>query len=130
MSGDEVVEQDRETELYLHKLDPIARNVVAASDPWDAYREALTVSGQLLDDLEWLPHGGRIYVAWAQLADVYDTGKTPIPDAHSALRHAASAWLDRSGPPTREHIEKWLDQTENVVRSLFGQDGDFWHPPS
>jgi hypothetical protein len=127
VSNGEDSAQARESELYSLRLDPIARDVLAATDPWDAYREANKVSPQLTADFEWLPHGGEVLVAWAELADVYDTGKTPITDAHAALRQAASIWLDRPGLPNAEHIERWLRRAHDAAHALFRRDGDFWH---
>lgn len=85
---------EREWALFTQSVDPHARTVIAAAKPWDAYDAALRIPGALLDDWAWLPYGGVIYTAWAQLADLYETGKTPILDAHTALRRAAEAWLE------------------------------------
>lgn len=80
----------RAAALFSERIDPIAREVLAARDPWDAHEAAGRVGAALSDELDWLPHAGGIYVAWAELEDLYETGKTPIPDAHAALRQAAT----------------------------------------
>ena len=123
-------DQMRESELLAERVDPIAREVSGASDPWDAYAAANRIPTQLLDDMHWLPHGGEVYVAWAVLTDLYETGKTPIPDAHAALRRAADDWVQRSDVPTVEFIEGWLARVSDVTTSLFDSDGDWWRSPS
>ena len=129
MSEQDEAEQARESELYGQKLDPIARKILTAEDPWDAYRIAGEAPGQLLHELEWLPHGGAVYICWAELADVFETGKTPIPDAYAALRRAASAWLDRSGLQGADDIEQWIELAGAEVGVLLRRDGDLWGGP-
>ena len=89
-----------------------------------------TESRALPDDWPELPHGGGIYVTWAELTDLYDTGKTPIADAHAALRQAATNWLERPDLPTEAFIENWLKETVSVTRSLVDRDGNWWGSPS
>ncbi len=129
--GDDVddVKQARASERYRQLVDPVAVEVLVATDPWDAYRTANKVPNQLAVDLEWLPHGGSVYVAWAELTDSYETGKTPIADAHAVLRQAASAWLDRPGLPDGQHVERWVREATATLHSLFLCDGDFWRSP-
>jgi hypothetical protein len=123
-------EQQRESELLSRGIDPIAREVLDLDDPWDAYHAAQRVEGALPEDWPELPHGGATCVAWAGLTDLYATGKTPIAEAHGALRQAASNWLERPGPPTQAFIENWLSETSDAVRSLVDRDGDWWSSPS
>jgi len=123
-------EQQRESELLSGGIDPIAREVLDLDDPWDAYHAAHRVEGALPEDWPELPHGGATYVAWAGLTDLYDTGKTPIADAHAALRKAASNWFERPGLPTGAFIENWLEETAAAVRSLVDRDGDWWRSSS
>ena len=52
----------REWRLYRESMDPIARQILAAEGPWQAYEEAHSFSGVLTDHLSWLPHGGSVYV--------------------------------------------------------------------
>lgn len=111
-------------------VDPIAHAVLDAAEPWDAYNAAETGRAALTEYLEWGPHGGAVYIAWAELADVYETGKTPIIDAHATLRKAATSWLDRSGLPSGSFIEGWISDANEAVRTLFERDGDFWRSPS
>ncbi|QRP45784.1 hypothetical protein [Amycolatopsis sp. FDAARGOS 1241] len=119
----------REWALFTQRVDPLARTVIAAVQLWDAYDAADEIPGTLLDDIEWLPHGGAVYTAWAQLTDVYETGKTPIHDAHTALRHAAQAWLERPSEPDSAFIDDWVRQANDASSRLFRRDGDFWHSP-
>ena len=76
-----------------------------------------------------LPHAGEVYVAWSELADVYETGKTPIPDAHSTLRLAAETWLDRPEQPDAGFIAEWVSDAADAVSSLFKRDGNWWYDP-
>ncbi|HEY6794495.1 MAG TPA: hypothetical protein VI248_07415 [Kineosporiaceae bacterium] len=85
----------RQAQFLGEEVDPIAQQVVDAADPWKAYEAAIEAPGALINELDWMPRGGLIYVAWAELADLYDAGKVPIGEAHAALRQAASDWLDR-----------------------------------
>jgi hypothetical protein len=78
--------------------------------------------------LDWLPHGGDLYATWAELTDLYETGKTPISDAHVTLREAATEWLTRAGDRTEASIEAWSEHTRTTVTSLFDRDGTFWGP--
>jgi len=80
-------------------------------------------------DLDWMPQGGAIYTAWAELTDLYDTEKTPIEDAYAALRQATADWLDRPGPPTGRFVNGWLERTQRVIRFLFDRDGGFRRSP-
>lgn len=123
-------EQTRESEIFAQRIDPIAVEVISATDPRDAYRAATGISDALVEDLHWLPHGGRMYKAWAELADLYETGKTPIPDAHAALQRAASEWLNRAESPTEAFIEKWVVEANDAARALVDRDGNFWRAPS
>lgn len=119
----------RAAALLSERIDPIARDVLAARDPRDAHEAAGRVGAVLSDELDWLPHAGGIHVAWAELEDLYETGKTPTPDAHAALRQAATDWLSRSGPPDASCVERWLAATAQAVQALVDRDGDFWRSP-
>jgi hypothetical protein len=118
----------RESTLLGETVDPIARELLGTDDAWDAYEAAMGVSGILVDELSGMPYGGQLYVAWSGLTDLYATGKTPIVDAHEALRQASKDWLERPGPPGGPFVEKWLERTTEVVNRLFARDGDFWRP--
>lgn len=75
----------------------------------EAYESVASMRSAMLDYLEWGPHGGEVFAAWADLEDLYATGKTPISDAHAALRQAATTWLARpSHPQAAAYIEKWI----------------------
>jgi hypothetical protein len=81
----------------------------------------------MIDYLDWGPHGGAVFVAWADLEDLYDTGKTPIPDAHAALRQAATGWLARpSGPIMAAYIEDWIVDAGRTASAVIERDGGFW----
>lgn len=119
--------QARESRFVAAAIDPLARQIVDAAEPWAAYDAALSIPGALLDALDWMPHGA-IYNAWQELTDLFETGKTPLPDAHAALRHAATEWLARPGEPTEALLDCWLEQTQASTARLFRRDGDFWTP--
>lgn len=113
---------DRELLLLGAAVDPIAQQVLEAQEPWDAYNLANTIPSTLVETLDWLPLGGRLYTTWAELTDLFENGKTPIPDAHAALRQAAADWLSRTGPAGSE---SWLERTQAATRDLFDRDGTF-----
>ncbi|MGD9955089.1 MAG: hypothetical protein AB7O74_15300 [Candidatus Nanopelagicales bacterium] len=119
----------RESAFLASKIDPIAREVLDAADPWSAYHAAINVTAALVDELEWLPHGGATYTAWSNITDLYATGKTPIGDAHEALIQATTDWLDRPGPLTSTFLREWLERTEATSSALFRRNGDFWRKP-
>ena len=91
------------------------------------------MSGLLIDtspEGSWgLPHSGAVYVAWAELTDLYETGKTPMADAHATLRLAAARWLDRPSEPTADFIEQWASEASQTVGALYERDGNWWHDP-
>ncbi len=121
----------REAIFFREEMDPFVRALLDADDPWEAYDSVASMRSAMLDYLEWGPHGGAVFVAWADLEDRYDTGKTPISDAHAALRQAATDWLARpSGPPTAVYIEKWVAQAARTSSAFVERDGDFWTSPS
>lgn len=69
-------------------------------------------------------------MAWAELADLYVTGKTPVAGAHSTLQRAAASWLDRAGEPTVPFLAEWVTRTFGLLKDLVARDGDFWRPPA
>ena len=109
-------------------IDPFARQILDAVEPWDAYHAANGIPGSLVDALESLPHGGSLYRAWAELTDLFESGTTPVSDAHAVLRQAATDWLAGPGDPTDASIEVWLERTQASVNVLFDRDGTFWDP--
>ncbi|WP_323101777.1 hypothetical protein [Intrasporangium sp. YIM S08009] len=119
----------RESEFFSRQIAPIAQQILEATDAWAAYRAGNKISDALVDDLSWLPHGGDVYRGWAELTDLYETGKTPIIDAHAALRKAAVDWLDMSYARDAT-IDEWIGNTATTVNELAGRDGDFWRSPS
>ncbi len=130
--GDAVTDSsdlEREWNLFREKIDPICLQVLEASHPEDAYGAACYCPGALLDDLGWLPHGGAVYVAWARLTDLFETGKTDDDVAHRILREATEQWLQRPPSPVAEFIEEWTEQTTEAVTLRFRLDGNFWTKP-
>ena len=124
-------EAEREGTFFREVLDPFVHAVLGAHDPWDAYESVSRMRSAMIDYLDWGPHGGAVFVAWADLEDLYDTGKTPIPDAHAALRAAATSWLDRpSVPHLAAYVEGWIAQVDQTVSAIIGRDGGFWTSPS
>ncbi|HET7531632.1 MAG TPA: hypothetical protein VFJ83_00700 [Nocardioidaceae bacterium] len=119
----------RQAELFSEVVDPYVKAALVAEDPWDAYDAVVSLRGALVDELDWLPNGGDVFVAWAELEDLYETGRTPIPDAHAALRKAATEWLAMPQVPDATHVESWLDATAKAVEFLFRRDGTFWRSP-
>lgn len=103
----------REWQVLRERLDPIARDVLAADAPWRAYEAANAFSGALIDDVPWMPHGGRLYVAWADVTDLYEVGDVTLEVAHRILRSAASRWLDRPDAPTPQFLGDWLAATKD-----------------
>ncbi|MGZ4627959.1 MAG: hypothetical protein ACXVYY_05365 [Oryzihumus sp.] len=120
----------REWALLEEKIDPLARAVLAAVEPWDAYRTAMDAAGALTtDELITLPHGGGIYRAWSELSDFFEWEGTPISDAHAALREAAHDWLKRPKEPSDAFIEGWIDGVDDARRFFTRRDGDWWNEP-
>ena len=122
-------DEERESQLLSTQVDPLARAILDAVEPWDAYRMANDIPSSFLEALAWMPHGGSLYKTWAELTDLFETGKTPIPYAHAALRQAATDWLARQGEPTSASIEMWLERTQTSLNALVDRDGDFWGGP-
>jgi len=118
----------REFQSLAAAIDPFARKILEAEDPWDGQQTAAYICGSLLDDVVWVPSEGRLYIVWAELSDLYDTGKTPIPEAFAVLRQAAADWLARPGALTAEFIEAWSERTQTASDYLFDRDGSFWNP--
>lgn len=118
---------DREWAMIATVGDPMATAVLAAVGPWDAYRAACDYAA-FLDDPN-LPHADGLYIAWAELTDVFESGKTDVSVAHAILRAAALAWLDRPRSPSTEWIERWVRSTREAVSAQFHVDGDFWRDP-
>lgn len=114
-------------------IDPLVRELLALEDAWHAYQRANAINGLLIDTSpggSWeLPHAGHVYRAWSELEDLYETGKTPIDEAHETLRMAARKWLDRPAQPTAGFIEQWVSEAEDAAGALFKRDGDWWHEP-
>ena len=121
---------ERESEFFSHEVGPIAQEILDTDDPWDAYRASNRVSDALIGGLSWLPHGGAVYRGWAELTDLYETGKTPISDAHAALRRAAADWLAMSIARDASTIDEWIAKAATSVGDLVARDGDFWRSPS
>jgi hypothetical protein len=127
---EDVSDEEREWHLFSQRLDPIVNRVLDAEDPWDAYHAATGLSAEIVDDLVWMPHGGAVYVAWSDLADLFESGKPPIPEAHAALTSAASHWLQRPVGLSEKFLEGWLNQARRSVAILVERYGDFWRSPS
>lgn len=127
MPGSE--EFKREFDFLRERIDPLAEETLLAVEPWHAYRVVVGIASAISDDLEWLPHGGAVYVAWAEVEDVYETGKTPVADAHALLRDAAARWLHWSSSPSATGLEQWLQETSERTAAIVRRDGDFWREP-
>ena len=112
--ADEVV---REWRLYQESLDPIAHVVLAAQGPWEAYEAAHGFSGALTGHLAWLPHGGSVYVAWADATDLYEMGDASPDTAHGVLREMASRWLTKPSEPSEDFLRRWLAEAESAIAS-------------
>ncbi|AEI11046.1 hypothetical protein [Cellulomonas gilvus] len=123
------LDEARETQFLATAIDPLARKILDATDPWDAYDTAGRILGSLVDDIHWLPHGGNLYTVWAELIDLFETGETPIPAALAVLRQAATDWLGRPVALTTEFIETWSERTQMAANDLFDRDGTFWSRP-
>ena len=106
----------REWKLFREEVRPIVGDVLAAAEPWDAYREANRVCGVLVDHLTWLPHGGSVYVAWAGLTDLYEVGDTSPEAAHEALIRAASLWFEMPEEPSPRLLTAWLEKTNDWIK--------------
>lgn len=104
--------------------------LLAEEDPWEAYEQAGFVSGAINREMLELPNGGALYVSWAELQDVFETGKTPIPEAHAALRRASELWLRRPEAPSAGFLSEWLDFARQEAGFFFDRDGDCWHEPA
>lgn len=104
----------------LRQIDPIAREVLAATDAWDACAAANRTGGVLVDDLTWMPHGGQLYVAWAELTDLFEIGETSLESAHEVVRQAASRWLSRPEQPDAAFLSGWLEETLTAIEQAAG----------
>lgn len=126
-------ELEREWAFFNQVIDPLVREVLALDDAWAAYRRANEMYDLLSDPSpggSWeFPHSGSVYVAWAELTDLFETGKTPIQEAHAALRLAAKRWLDRPAGPNARFIEQWVSDVSEATGTLFERDGDWWRDP-
>jgi hypothetical protein len=122
--------QERELTLLREAVDPLVQDALAAAGPWDAYSVAIGIPSTLVEALDWLPHGGRLYTGWSELTDLFETGKTKVPTAHAVLQGAANAWLAASPNRTSEALEAWLTRTEPLIRHAFERDGSFWSDPT
>lgn len=109
---------EREWLMFAEAMDPVARRILAARDPWSAYEEANDGYGVLFHDLE-IPHFGGLYTAWAELADLFEVGSTDLDAAHQILRSAAEKWLDRPNKRSGPWVEQWVEQTRDAVDSTF-----------
>lgn len=125
----ELGDREREWVVFRERLDPVAKRVLEAEDPWGAYDEANSITGALVDDLVWMPHGGDVYIAWAELADQFESGKPPIAEADAALRGAARLWLRSPAEPSESFLAEWLALAHKLVGDLVEQYGDFWRGP-
>lgn len=123
-------EQARESQLLVTVVDPLVRAITDAAEPWDAYEAAVGIGDSFVDEVVWMPHGGSLYAIWAELTDLFATGKTPLADAHRALTEAATAWLDRSDEPSSEFLAAWLERAQDSIGALARRDGDFWRGPA
>jgi hypothetical protein len=80
----------REESFFREVMDASVRAVLSTKDPWEACESVVNVRSAMTDYLVWGMHGGAVFVAWADVEDLCDTGKTPITEAHAALWQAAS----------------------------------------
>ena len=119
----------RARDYFRERISPMVKSIVEEEDPWDAYEGVAHMRGLMLDDLEWLTNGGEAFVAWANLEDTFETGKTPVEDAHKALRDAAVDWLNRSFD-TPDDLADWAKQAQAATLRLRDRDGDWWQEPS
>lgn len=116
--------------FFREVMDPFVRTIVDAEDPWEGYSAVVSMRGAMLDYLEWGPNGGSVFTAWADLEDLYETGKAPIPDAHAALRRAAAEWLARPSTASSDFVGTWVKRANGTVAALVERDGGFWTPPA
>jgi hypothetical protein len=127
-------ESAREWAFFGESIDPLVDELLTFDDPWDAYRQGNKVAHLLIDTSPGgsfnLPHAGEVHVAWSELTDVYDTGKTPVSDAHATLRQAAVQWLERPAEPTTAFIEQWVADASQAVAARYERDCNWWHSPS
>ena len=84
--------QEEESHFIAVEIDPLVREIQGETEPWAAYRQAIQLLGRLSEPQAPLKRGGELYVAWAELTDLFETDRTPIPDAHKVLRAAAQAF--------------------------------------
>jgi hypothetical protein len=124
-------ETAREAIFFSEVMDPFVRAVLDAGEPWSAYESVVSLRSAMVDYLDWGPHGGAVFAAWSGLEDLYDTGQTPAPDAHAALRQAAIGWLARPfGADMAAYIEEWVAQAGQTSSAIIERDGGFWSSPS
>lgn len=116
-------EGERERVVLREGVDPLVAQLLACADPWDAYHLAVSIGGVLSDGLVWMPHGGHLYVAWAELTDVYEISATPLEEAHRLLRAAAAAWMRSSGVHAEADISAWLAQASALSSDAFARYG-------
>lgn len=125
--GDELKDQD---EFVVAHIDPMVRRLLEAPDCDKAYEAANEVA-QALANRPDLANGGALYIAWSELTDVFETGRTPQEDADAALREAATQWLARCDPTGADlagasFYEAWVHLAGDLVHGLYARDGNFW----
>jgi hypothetical protein len=110
--------------FFRDVMDPYVLVLVDAEDPWAAYEAVASMRGVMHDYLAWGPNGGAAFVAWSELEDVYETGKTPVDEAHAALRQAGVEWLERPAKPSDQYVEAWIARASQAVGVFSARDGD------
>lgn len=117
--------------IFLGKeIDPLVRAVLAEEDPWEAYKRVGSVSSAISREMLDLPNGGALYACWAEFQDIFETGKTPVPEAHAALRRASELWLRRPEALSKSFLRDWLSFARKEAGFFFDRDGDWWHEPA
>jgi hypothetical protein len=62
-----------------------------------------------------MPNGGQLYVARAELTDLFAVGRTSLESAHEVLRQAATRWLSKPEQPDQSFLAGWLVETQAAI---------------
>lgn len=96
-------------------IDPCARKVLDAQDPWDAYNAAYECIGVVDEHLNSLPMSEPIWISWMWAVDVFELEEATPEAAQGVLRRMASEWLRRPTEPDVEFVRRWAADTKRAI---------------
>lgn len=96
-------------------IDPCARKVLDAQDPWDAYNAAYECIGVMEEAPRSLPMREPILISWMWGVDVFELEEATPEVAHGVLRRMASEWLRRPTDPDEGFIRRWAADSKAAI---------------